>query len=64
MYEAIITLVELETQDGVTYPVTKIYRIEFDNKTGLEMWEDAIIKEPDRDFGIVHVEQLKGQEVQ
>lgn len=29
MYELIVTRVQLETTDGVTYPVTRVYRFEY-----------------------------------
>jgi hypothetical protein len=35
MHEAIITVNETETVDGVTYPTTKVFRVEFEGNFGI-----------------------------
>lgn len=35
MREAVITIIETETVDGVTYPTTKVFRLEFEGDFGI-----------------------------
>lgn len=35
MREAIITIAETETIDGVTYPTSKVFRVEFEGDFGI-----------------------------
>lgn len=39
MFEAIVTLVSTETTEGVTYPVTKVFRLEFDTLEDMQYFE-------------------------
>lgn len=53
MYEAILTLVML---DELGYPVTKVFRIEFDTKRHMEDWYDTSDAE-----GVVAVQEMSGE---
>lgn len=41
MFEAIVTLVMTETHDGQTYPVTEVYRLEWDTEEAMRAWLDT-----------------------
>jgi hypothetical protein len=56
MVEAIVTLVTQEAQDTLVYPVTKIYRIQFDTEQGFGRWMAQLAKD---DYHVAHSEQLK-----
>lgn len=38
MVEAVITFVGLETEDGTTYPYTRLYRVEFETEDQFLLW--------------------------
>jgi hypothetical protein len=58
MYEAIVTLVHLESDGGYTYPVAEVYRLEFDTIQAMELWRDSW-NYLQAAGGLVNVEQLK-----
>lgn len=38
MFEAIVTMVAQETKEGITYPITRVYRLEFGTLAAMEYW--------------------------
>lgn len=41
MVEVIVTLISNETHDGVTYPTTQLWRLEFDTIEAFRTWKDT-----------------------
>lgn len=38
MFEAVVTFVTMTQDAGATFPVTKVYRLEFDTEGDFETW--------------------------
>lgn len=38
MHEAVVTFVGMETEDGHTYPYTKLYRVQFETEDQFLLW--------------------------
>jgi len=56
MFEAVVTMVYMATEEGITFPVTKVHRIEFDTMTAMNEWLAAGLNS----YGITHDEELTG----
>jgi hypothetical protein len=47
-------MVYMATEEGITFPITKVHRIEFDTMAAMNEWLAAGLKEQ----GITHDEEL------
>jgi hypothetical protein len=43
MCEVVVTIVTQETVDEMTYPITSVCRIEFNNEAALRTWVEACV---------------------
>lgn len=57
MFEAIITFVEGESSENISYPVTAVYRIEFETRLDFVEWMSRTKDIP----GVVNTELLKAK---
>lgn len=57
MHDVVVTFVGLETESGITYPYTKVYRLQFETEDQFLLWEAAA-----ESFGAVHKERMKAEE--
>lgn len=58
MFEVIVTMVMTETQDGTTYPVTDVRRVEFDTEEDMR----NAIADLESAHGVTNADILRHQE--
>lgn len=56
MHDAVITFVGMETENGITYPYTKVYRVQFESEDQFLLWLASAERQ-----GAVHQERMKAE---